>query len=350
MIQHNIIYRQNGRYGGWPANHGGWSWGNEILFSFQDCEDSHVWVDCHSVVPDCERYMIFSRSCDGGKTWRIERPAIKHVTDQTKPLRTEDILPCPGGIDFTHPDFCATFTMSGTTAKDPSWWCYSLDRGHRWSGPYEIPKLGFTGVNARPEYHVQSSGEMLVFLTVTKENHDEGRVACAKLSNGGSGWELLGCLGEEPEGWEIMPAAAQRENGDWVVLVRGKQPIENSRVIWYMAQYESYDNCKTWHKKEHVLPLSRSSNPPALTVMKNGSWCLCYGWRDLPYGLRCKFSRDEGRTWGPERVLRDDAACWDLGYVRMAENALGQLVAAYYYNDTPEGERYIAATIFDEEA
>ena len=351
MKQHYTVYKQHGRYGGWPANHGGWSWGDEILISFQDCEDSHVWEDHHSVVPDCERYMIFARSMDGGKIWRIERPAVKHITDETKgPVTTADLTPCPGGIDFTHPDFCASFTLSGTEADKPSWWLYSLDRGHHWHGPHSIPSMGFTGVNARTDYHVLSSSEMMVFLTVTKEDYDEGRVVCAKLTNGGSDWELIGCLGDEPPGWEIMPASARRENGDWVALVRGqtKRTPEGFRQ-WYMSQYESSDGGKTWRFIEKLLPDSFSSNPPALVAMKNGAWCLAYGWRDEPYGMRCRFSHDEGRTWGPERLLRDDAACWDLGYPRMAENASGQLVVAYYYNDTPEGERYIAATVFDED-
>jgi len=31
---HVIVYRETGRYGGWPANHGMWSWGDEILVGF----------------------------------------------------------------------------------------------------------------------------------------------------------------------------------------------------------------------------------------------------------------------------------------------------------------------------
>ena len=351
VIEHNIVYKQRGRYGGWPANHGGWSWGNEILISFQDCEDSGVWEDHHSVVRDCERYMIFARSYDGGRSWRIERPAIKHVTDETKgPVSSDDILPCPGSIDFSHPDFCASFTLSGTSAEYPSWWVYSTDRGHHWSAPYAIPTLGFTGVNARTDYHVQSSSEMIVFLTMTKEDGDEGRVVCTRLSGGGSGWELIGCLGDEPEGWEIMPASARRENGDWVCLVRGqtRRTPEGFRE-WYMSQYHSGDGGVTWQFDRKIIPNSDNSNPPALVVMKDGRWCLAYGWREEPYGLRCRFSHDEARTWGPEHILRDDAACWDLGYPRMAQNEAGEMVVAYYYNDTTEGERYIAATIFGED-
>ena len=33
-IRHVIVYQKSGRFGGWPANHGIWLWGNEILVGF----------------------------------------------------------------------------------------------------------------------------------------------------------------------------------------------------------------------------------------------------------------------------------------------------------------------------
>src|SRR5213596_2064373 len=33
-IKHIKVYYQPGRFGGWPANHGIWSWGDEILVGF----------------------------------------------------------------------------------------------------------------------------------------------------------------------------------------------------------------------------------------------------------------------------------------------------------------------------
>ena len=29
-VQNVLVYKEAGRFGGWPANHGIWSWGNEI--------------------------------------------------------------------------------------------------------------------------------------------------------------------------------------------------------------------------------------------------------------------------------------------------------------------------------
>lgn len=38
-IKHGIVYFEEGRFAGWPANHGIWLWDNEILVGF--VEASH---------------------------------------------------------------------------------------------------------------------------------------------------------------------------------------------------------------------------------------------------------------------------------------------------------------------
>ncbi len=30
-----VVYKEAGRFAGWPANHGIWSWGNEIVVGFK---------------------------------------------------------------------------------------------------------------------------------------------------------------------------------------------------------------------------------------------------------------------------------------------------------------------------
>ena len=34
-VKNIVVYQEAGRFGGWPANHGIWSWGNEILVGFE---------------------------------------------------------------------------------------------------------------------------------------------------------------------------------------------------------------------------------------------------------------------------------------------------------------------------
>jgi hypothetical protein len=43
-------------------------------------------------------------------------------------------------------------------------------------------------------------------------------------------------------------------------------------------------------------------------------------------------------------VLRNDGRCRDLGYPRTALLPGNTLLSANYYNDAPDGDRYIAAT------
>ena len=74
---------------------------------------------------------------------------------------------------------------------------------------------------------------------------------------------------------------------------------------------------------------------------------MTYGYRDAPYGIRAKLSIDEGVTWGEEIVLRDDGGNHDIGYPRTVQRPDGVMVTAYYYNDSPNGERYIAATLWE---
>ena len=33
--QHRIVFQEKGRFGGWPANHGMWAWGNELVAGFE---------------------------------------------------------------------------------------------------------------------------------------------------------------------------------------------------------------------------------------------------------------------------------------------------------------------------
>ena len=81
--------------------------------------------------------------------------------------------------------------------------------------------------------------------------------------------------------------------------------------------------------------------------LRDGRLCLVYGYRDAPYGIRAKLSEDEGKTWSEAIHLRDDGGNHDLGYPRIAQRPDGKVVAVYYFNDHPDAERYIAATLWE---
>ena len=81
-----------------------------------------------------------------------------------------------------------------------------------------------------------------------------------------------------------------------------------------------------------------------LNMLNDGRLGLTYGFRAYPYSIRARLSADNGRTWGPEVVLREDGVDRDIGYVRSVHRPDGKMVTTYYINDRQTGpKRYIGA-------
>ncbi|MEJ7607759.1 MAG: sialidase family protein [Bryobacteraceae bacterium] len=117
----------------------------------------------------------------------------------------------------------------------------------------------------------------------------------------------------------------------------------------YVDLHRSDDNGSTWKLVSEVTPeaSSKSSNPPSMIRLKDGRLCVTYGHRLPPYGIKARISSDEGKTWAEELWLRTGAGNHDLGYPRTVQRPDGKIVTIYYYNDNADGERYIAATIWE---
>jgi hypothetical protein len=134
---HVMVYHEKGRFGGWPANHGIWSWGGEILVGFSAGYHKDRGPKLHNIDHDRPEEHLLARSKDGGKTWSIENPAkqgvpigtagMRHGTLPTEFKEAEPVA-CPGGIDFTHPDFALTCRMAGVHSGVSRFY-YSYDRG-----------------------------------------------------------------------------------------------------------------------------------------------------------------------------------------------------------------------------
>ena len=92
-------------------------------------------------------------------------------------------------------------------------------------------------------------------------------------------------------------------------------------------------------------------NEPALrtysrSLLPDGHLCVTYGYRRKPTGMRARISTDEGKTWQPEIVIRDDGFDGDLGYPRALVRPDGRLFTAYYYNGPREEDRCIEGTFW----
>ncbi len=336
--RHIKVYEEAGRFGGWPANHGIWSWGNEILVGFSAAWFENKSADRHQANSDKPEEPRLARSMDGGATWTIEAPPSllppekggKQPVDLDRPM------------DFTSKGFAMTIRFTDIH-KGPSRLWFSNDKGKTWSGPYKFPLFGAPGVAARTDYVVNGKRDAHVFVTASKSNAREGRPVCVRTTDGGLTWKMLSHIGPEPKGFAIMPSSLRLGPAELLTTVRVKDEPDN-----WVEQYRSTDNGNAWTSEGKIANTGAfSGNPPHLIRLRDGRLCVVYGHRSKPFAIRAKLSRDGGRTWDDEITLRDDAAAWDIGYPRSAQRPDGKVVTLYYYNDAPHRERFIGATIWD---
>jgi hypothetical protein len=325
-VKHVIVHYEPGRFCGWPANYGTWSWGNEILvgfkFGYYQAKDRG-----HSYNKDKPVEYVAARSLDGGETWKLERP--EGLDTKAEPIA------CPGGINFTAPDFALRSRGSG--------FAVSYDRGKSWSVPYKLPGVGRSRLMARTDYIVTGRDDCLIFLTASKANDKEGQPFCARTTDGGKTLSFVSWIGPEPEGFSIMPQSLRLSESKLISSIRRKED-----GLGFIEVYRSGDNAKTWELLSKPCETGRrNGNPSDMVRLKDGRIVLTYGYRSEPHGIRAVISRDNGKTWGAEIHLRDDGRTWDLGYPQMLLRPDGKLVTFYYYTTNEHEEQHIAATIWD---
>ena len=351
-VQHVDVYREPGRYGGWPANHGIWSWGNEILVGFSAGYYKNNGPVRHAIDHDKAEHHLLARSLDGGASWTIEDPAKhgalipagKSLHGITPPGQKEKPWQeCLGGINFAHPDFAMTLRMTDVDVG-PSRFYYSLDRGKQWQGPFRL-RVGDLPIAARTDYLVNDENDCFLFQTAAKPNGEEGRPFCARSTDGGKTWNFVSWINESPEGFGIMPSTIRLSDRELLSAVRRR----NGDRRW-IETYRSEDNGKSWLLDTTPAPNVGVGNPPSMIVLSDGQVCLTYGNRAAPFGIRARLSNDGGRTWQPEIVLRKDGGGRDVGYPRSVQRPDGKVVTVYYTHDAQLSDRYIAATIWDPES
>ena len=347
-VENLVVYKEAGRYAGWPANHGVWSWGNEILVGFESGVFQYA-ERMHSIDYNNPQEHLLARSLDGGRTWKIEKHKELIPPPGSKmagvPAEEGGRVPVElsGSIDFKKPGFVMTWRMTDIHVG-PSRFYYSYDRGKSWEGPFKAPDFGTRGIAARTDYLIDGKHEATVFLTAAKTNGREGRVFCARTADAGKTWRQVGWLHPETEGYGIMPSSVRLDKSTILTAVRRQEKGEN-----FIELYRTGDNGANWKLVSVVTARStaNSGNPPSMLRLRDGRLCVTYGHREAPYGIRARMSKDDGVTWEEEIILRRDGGNRDLGYPRTVQRPDGKLVTVYYYNDGPDKERYIAATIWD---
>ncbi len=338
-----IVYKEAGRFAGWPANNGIWMWGNEILVGFEQGYFKKN-DNGHSVDTKQPIYNVLGRSIDGGETWTIENPD-NFVDDVKNPIPlTEEI----------------NFASSGFALRnsDQSFFI-SYDRGKKWSGPYPYPDFG-KKLTSRTDYLVNGKNDCQIFLSAKEDNvvteaSYQDRSMCVRTTDGGKTFKFLGWMTGEPiEVRSVMSSTVRLSENQLVSIMRRRldQKFNDrpSAIKNWIDAYGSSDNGITWNFLSKAAETDRGNhngNPPSLVRLKDGRLCVTYGYRSVPYGIRAKISNDNGQSWSKEILLRDDALTWDIGYTRSVVRSDGKVVTIYYYHTKENPEHFLAATIWD---
>ncbi len=334
--EHVLVYRESGRLGGWPANHGIWSWGNEILVGFSAAYHKVQPATRHQQDPDKPEEPRLARSLDGGLTWMIEAP--RDLLPPAQGGREPRDLDQP--MDLQRSGFAMTLRFLDSN-HGPSLFWFSYDKGKIWEGPFKFPQFG-NGVLARTDYLIEGPRQALVFLTQSKANGREGRPFCVRTSDGGLTWKLVSYIGPEPAGFAIMPSTVRLSPDKLITAVRVHEEKAN-----HIDAFVSNDNARTWSSLGSLADTGEfGGNPPMLIKLEDGRLCLTYGNRAPPFSIQARFSHD-GEHWGRTTTIRDGASTWEIGYPRSVQRPDGKVVTVYYYNDGPHNERFIEAGIWD---
>ena len=345
-MKHIVVAGNPGKFYGWPANPGIWSWGNEILVGFTEGSHKESKTSLHYIDGEMPTRLVLARSLDGGESWSITSPD----SIQSHNFAKNPPSPCPGGIDFSTPDTILLFSRSGEAPGSDSWFFDSPDRGHTWRGPWRVPKFGYISMLARTDYMVIDKDTCGVFLTHSASNGYEGVPFYALLKDGGAKWEFISDIGPEPEdGFRIMPASVILDDGMYLVTMRTSNSPTKEKLRDCMIECWRGDNeGRGW---THLCDIAKgfsgsNGNPPAMAKLPDGRVVLVYGWREKPFSMRACVTSDGGTTWSNPIMLRDDGGCGDIGYPRLVVRPDGVAVAVYYYTTDIMSERFIGATLF----
>jgi hypothetical protein len=337
-FKHLFVYREPDRFGGWPANNGVWVWGDEILVGFKQ-----GWYQAHdrdhSIDRNKPNVFLLARSVNGGESWSVEHP--DNFLDR-------ELNPRPSpGIDFANPNLAIRV--------ERTLYLVSYNRGKTWEGPYSFAGL-HEDMTARTDYLLDGPREALFFLSAKRPEVKAGsfhdRSFCARTTDGGKTFQFLSWMTGTPlTTRSVMSSTVRVSKSELVAALRRRDDSDGRKNTW-VDVYASTDNGMSWAFRSKVGNTGeaddpRNGNPPAMVRLRDGRIVVAYGNRFPPLGMRARISVDNGKTWGTEIVLRDDARTWDFGYPRMVVRLDGKIATIYYYTTKENPEQHIAATIWN---
>jgi hypothetical protein len=349
-VEHLVVRYEKGEFAAWPANNGLWSWknGKEILVGYT--AGPYVMQSGHKVTHPKN---AFARSRDGGRTWHsfsVENIASENINPALLSVR----------INFSHPDFAIRVRGVGYHGNAISAPCfyYSYDKGETWSGPFlfngldEMEQIKGMKMTPRTDYLVTGKNECLVFFSGSVDAWLD-KTFVLESSDGGLTFTFKSWIVPPSDPFRAVMPQTIFLAGDTLLSVQRRRHIPPSNQPCWIEAYQSTDGGDSWSSLSRIAETGEGNsngNPPALTRLKSGELCVVYGNRSLRK-LLCRISKDSGKTWGDEIIIRDDfnfdgKGFADFGYPRVVQREDGKIVAIYYFATKERPEQHIACSIF----
>lgn len=347
-MEHIVIYRNNNEFCSWPFNAGMWKTaGGEVVTGFMKIACDYT-VEKNLNHRRVESFGDISlvRSVDGGKTWSSLSVLANNIEINDQ-LNYGRLSRYSEPADFSNPDtLLACWSTPNSGVPDAkAWYKLSEDGGRSWGPAVLLPTCGIPRYQGRPSYVVREDGTILLFLTAQPKNDPHDRPVVFSSNNGGRDFTLISYMPNSSLYRVICPSPVILPNGTILVAVRCKPDM----MAAFNELYASDDGGLTWR---FVNRINEHGDTCDLLRLEDGRLFIVYGYRRPSYGIRAKISEDNGNSWGPELILRDDGGSLDLGYPRCLQLDDGTILASYYFNDADDpiqqkggGVRYIGGTL-----
>jgi len=374
-VDHATVYRREDEFCSWPFTSGFWQAADGTLIAnFATRTVSYASGDAirHDVLGQnsSNPRTITVRSRDRGLSWDGDHPQVDMMAGpggEGRGMAREDmpaLLNAP--VDYLDRNVLVSNGVMGgfATGGTQGTVRISRDGGANWGPTVLVPLENLAAHTGIQSTLVRPDGRLLLFMFSIDADNSHRHPLVFGSVNDGREFHFMSYITprEDPFGnadgnysdpsvafvghrW-FYPRGYLMPSGRIVCVLRCQR--DPTGVMWSEC-YASDDGGATWRFLSRINDFGA---PASMVVMPDGRLVAIYGYRLMPAGIRAAVSEDEGATWGPEIIVRDDGGSWDLGYPNVWHVEGNKVGALYYFNSVNDpvqaagGVRHVARSIF----